>query len=372
MSLEGSIKDFGLADIFQLITLQKKSGIMTVTRGDESTTIHIDSGQIVYATAISGCDTKKIGEILIRYGKLTWKNVEDALGLQEKTGEKIGNIFVSSGLASKEDIKDALQAQIKDVLFHILRWKEGWYRFDIGDIDYDREYQIPVQTDFILMESTRMIDEWPYIESKIPSANIIFSQCSRDNIETLFSSLSPDEVAIYNLVDGIRDIRDLVDHIQFSEFEVYKILLTLMLSGLISQTSASKKGEEGYAATGKKRLRIAIQVAVLIFIISFILFLLPIREMAGIDEIMKVSKLLKRKSSEKNLSYLHRSIAYYSLVNGKLPESLDVLYNERYIRKELKTDAWGDLFIYEKYPPENHFDNPPFNYRLYSKNTPLW
>src|SRR3990172_5296941 len=58
MSLEGSIKDFGLADIFQLITLQKKSGIMTVTRGDESTTIHFDSGQIVYATAIIAGDTK--------------------------------------------------------------------------------------------------------------------------------------------------------------------------------------------------------------------------------------------------------------------------------------------------------------------------
>ena len=41
MALEGTIKDFGLPDIFQLIGLQRKTGILTLKMGDKRTLVVI-------------------------------------------------------------------------------------------------------------------------------------------------------------------------------------------------------------------------------------------------------------------------------------------------------------------------------------------
>lgn len=338
MSLEGSIKDFALADIFQLITLQKKTGILTIHQGNTSATINFEKGQIVYAISTIRGELEKIGKLLISAGKLTEKGLNDALRIQEKTGEKIGQILVSSGYISRDDLREALKIQVKDVIFQILRWRDGWYRFDSQEIEYEREYQIPVPTDFVLMEGIRMLDEWPYIESIVPSDDIVFSQFYKgDEAGTLFSSLSSDEMLVFNLIDGRRDVKTIVDLAQFSEFDVYKILATLHVSELISMTSTSNRDEGAIPMDGgeKKRLWTAVQIAILTFIISFTLLLLPVREMIGMNDILLTSRLLRKIAAEKESSSLHRAIRYYYLINGAFPNSLEQLYKERYLKRRL-------------------------------------
>lgn len=363
MALEGSIKEFGLADIFQLIGLQKKSGILTIHQNEVLATITFYKGQIVYAVSSKREETEKVGRLLITAGKLTEKEIEKALSIQEKTGDKIGHILVTSGFISKDDLKEALQIQIKDVIFQILRWKEGGYRFDIQDTEFDKEYQIAVQADFILMEGIRMLDEWPYIEGIIPSDSIVFSQCYKsDETERLFSSLSIKEIGVVNLIDGLRDIRGIVNLSQFSEFEVYKIIATLQVSGLISPTSSSDRLEEAITTKGneKRWLWTAVQIAILSFTVSFVLILMPVREMFGINEILAASEMVKNRSAKKELASLHRAVRYYFLINGALPDSLEPLYSENYLKRKMTTDPWGTPFIYEKY------NSPKSDYRLYS------
>ncbi len=381
MSLEGSIKEFGLAEILQLISMQKKSGVVSISHGIESTTLHFDNGQLVFATSISGGETKRLGEILVNSGKLTEDNVSESLRIQAMTKERIGNLFVSSGHVSTDEVKEALQQQLMDVIFHVLRWKDGHYKFEACEIDYDREFQIPVQTDFILMEGSRMVDEWGYIESKIPSDNIIFSQTDKANeIEQLFSRLSPDEVTIYNLVDGKRDISDILNISQLGKFPLFRIMLTLMMSGLITQTSSKEEVVSGIEEITKPeetgiefhenrikygiRLQYAFQAAILAFIVSSILLLFPAGEMAGLRKITGVSDFLRHQQTAAELKRLQKAIGYYLLVNGDIPDSISTLSSENYIGNGTSSDDWQDQFVYEKYP----VDKSSSGYRLYSKS----
>lgn len=380
MSLEGSIKEFGLAEILQLISMQKKSGVVSISHESESTTLHFDNGQLVFATSIFGGETKRLGEILVNSGKLTENDIEQTLHIQEMTKDRIGAIFVSSGLLTTDEVKEALQQQLMDVIFHVLRWKDGYYKFKACEIDYDRDFQIPVQTDFILMEGSRMVDEWGYIESKIPAANIIFSQTDKGSeIEQLFSRLSPDEVTIYNLVDGSRDIFDILTVSQLGKFPLFRIMLTLMMSGLITQSSLSNKniisGSEQFSepektsaeahyekAESRIRLQYAFQVAILIFIVSFILLLLPAGEIVGLSKMKEISDILRQQHTATNLNRLKRAISYYYLVNGNIPDTISALASEKYIGVCIISDEWQNQFVYEKYP----VDNSSSGYRLYS------
>ena len=53
MALEGTLRDFSLADIFQLIGLQRKTGILTLTSETESITVTFENGMVVMADSSS-------------------------------------------------------------------------------------------------------------------------------------------------------------------------------------------------------------------------------------------------------------------------------------------------------------------------------
>lgn len=354
MALEGSIRDFGLIEILQLISLQKKSGVLTVQNGDERAVISFEKGQIIYATLNRKSEGEKIGKILVYWGKLREEDLDIAIKIQEDTGERLGKILTSKGYISQDDLISALQVQVKDVVFQMLKWREGWYRFEIKRIGFHEDDVIPLSTDAVLMEGARMLDEWPEIESIIPSGDVIFSQSYQgDETGFLFSTLSPDELYVFNLVDGNRTVKEIASlTTRFSEFDVYKILSTLLLSGLITGTSILQTKEAVSSKETKKALFWnLIQGSVLSLMISLILLFIPVSEIIGIKDFSNAVSGIKKITAIKKLSSLHRAVQYYYLLNGRLPESLQVLEKDRYIEKDMLTNPQGQPFAYEVVNP---------------------
>ena len=74
-----------------------------------------------------------------------------------------------------KDLRDALQVQVSQIVFKVFRWRDGEYQFAPADTRGLRPRELrPMSADFILMEGIRMVDEWPIIEKKIPSMDIVF------------------------------------------------------------------------------------------------------------------------------------------------------------------------------------------------------
>ena len=65
--LEGTFKDFGLADIFQLVGLQKKTGVLTV-RGEAGrlVTVSFEKGMVVFADEFQRTEAERLGNVLLR------------------------------------------------------------------------------------------------------------------------------------------------------------------------------------------------------------------------------------------------------------------------------------------------------------------
>ena len=63
MALEGSIKDFSLADIFQLIGIQRKTGVLTLRNEDEEVKVSFLNGLVVNADSKSKRLDDRLGEI---------------------------------------------------------------------------------------------------------------------------------------------------------------------------------------------------------------------------------------------------------------------------------------------------------------------
>jgi hypothetical protein len=208
---------------------------------------------------------ERIGEVLVRAKRITPRQLETALKLQEDRGEYLGQILVSEGFLSPEDLKRALKLQTLEAVYRLFRWKDGRYSFDQQPVSYPKEYVEPISTEHILMEGVRRLDEWPYIEKKIPSLGMIFApvpekrreieeqaakaapQSSPSNPDDPFADLDPEpegrfspaEITIYREVNGVHSVSRIIELVQLGEFEVCKGLANLLTAGLILPVSGS-------------------------------------------------------------------------------------------------------------------------------------
>jgi hypothetical protein len=268
MSLEGSIKDFGLSDIFQLIYVQQKSGSMTVNHHSRKATVGFVKGMVVSAKADEAEGVERIGDVLVRAKRITPRQLEIALKLQQERSEYLGDVLVSEGILSPEDLKRALKLQTLETVYGLFRWKDGRYTFDQEPVSYPKEFVDPISTEHILMEGIRRLDEWPFIEKKIPSLDMVFAQVpgketeieqtaepmppatvSDDPLADLDSEpqgrFSTEEITVYRAVNGTHSVSRIIELVQLGEFEVCKGLANLLTAGLVVPVGGEFVAHEG-------------------------------------------------------------------------------------------------------------------------------
>ncbi len=266
MALEGTLRDFSFADILQLISLQRKTGVLTLKSDDNVTTVSFVDGNIVGASTLNQHTEDLIGLILLKRGEVEDGELKEALQRQEETLQRLGRILIDHGVVTVDTVRSALQQQILQIVYRIFRWNDGDYHFSQeSDIDYDRELTEPMAADHIIMEGARMTDEWPFIEQRLPDRNVVFVQVDPDRelsvVEPMdddfddlgfnFSDtpqepsvskgepgsgqVTPDQMAVYRLVDGIDDAHEVILASPLIEFETCKALADLVEMRLIRE-----------------------------------------------------------------------------------------------------------------------------------------
>src|SRR5438477_6574691 len=271
MALEGTIKDFGLPDIFQLIGLQRKTGILTLNNEKDNVTVTFENGMVVMADQTSKRLEDRLGNVLVKQGKLSKDRLDEALQTQKATLQRLGHVLVAQNYITAKDLKDAIQVQISQTVFKVFRWRDGEYHFAPADtVEWDRDSFSPLSADFILMEGIRMVDEWPIIEKKIPSMDIVFKPAvdphsievgggaeaesmggvtpEPKRVAASSSSkirLTPEEERIFRKVDGAQTVQGIIDSVGMSEFDTCRMLFDLLNRNLITTVGrgAAKQAE---------------------------------------------------------------------------------------------------------------------------------
>src|SRR5512139_3152600 len=177
MALEGGFSDFGLADIFQLVAHQRKTGVLTVRgEGGRLVTVSFEKGMVVFADEFQRSETERLGNVLLRTRRLSQEQLARAMEVQQSSAKRLGYVLVEQKLISRQELRQALQLQVKESVYRLFRWQEGSYHFSPEPVTYDREIYAPMPAELVLMEGVRMIDEWPILEKKIPDFHVVFER----------------------------------------------------------------------------------------------------------------------------------------------------------------------------------------------------
>jgi hypothetical protein len=251
MALEGPLKEFHIQDVFQLLDLGRKTGVLRVTSELRQTTasVSFDQGKVVAAAL--GKNPQRFGARLVRMGKISAKDLDRALALQEKGDSKrLGDILVSLGAISRRELDRQLKAQIEETILELLGWTEGHFRFEEGaPSEALVESPVRIPTEGLLMESARRLDEWSRIEAKVPHLRVVPRLPPPDTPTNGKLDLVPLEWEVLAAVDGQRDLHALADTLGRSEFDVARTVYALAAAGVVVLDNGASNEQSEHASS---------------------------------------------------------------------------------------------------------------------------
>lgn len=385
MALEGTLRDFSLADIFQLIGLQRKTGVLTLRSKDDTVTVTFLDGKVVGADSLSHRLENRLGHVLMKSGLLTQDQLSRALEIQKETLQRLGFILTHYGIISHESLKQAIQLQILQIVYRLFRWKDGDYHFSQETtIEYDRDNVVPITAESILMEGARMIDEWPIIEKRIRSYDMVFRKKLTDQEIVVVGAEEADEIdfddaaprrrkglisdkirisqeekSIYDVVDGTMTVRDIIEVSRFSEFDTAKALYELLTRDLIEEVKGASAAAVIEQATPLDETEVAetpvplplVALLAMLAIVSLITsYKNPLNALhpLGTNQPSAVVETMKAISMAR-LQQVGEAIEKYNSVNGRLPNRLQDLA-PAYVSASVLRDPWGHAYNYLPQP----------------------
>ena len=236
MPIEGPLRELGIHDVFQLLDLSRKTGVLRVTSElrHNAGTISFEGGAIIFAEIRS--NPHPLGALLLRTGKITEADLERARDMQERQGDgrRLGEILVSLGALTPRELERQVRFQIEEVVFEVMSWREGYFSFSEGtptELPTDAVVRIP--TEALLMEGARRIDEWSRIEGRIPHLGVVPMLAPPQEASEGELDLLPPEWEMLAMINGVRDVRAIASELGRSDFEVAKTLFGLESAGVI-------------------------------------------------------------------------------------------------------------------------------------------
>lgn len=174
--LEGSLKDFEITDILQLINMNKKDGCLEIKGTDDFGKIYFENGAVTHAET------------------------------SDRSGE--------------------------NAVHKILMLQEGTFKF-IPDTKSERKtINLPIQ--HLMLEAARSIDEWKQIEKLIPSLDLLVKIVENPETDTENIKLTSEEWKILTFVDNQSTIKEIAKRVNQSEFQTAKVFYGLISSGLVT------------------------------------------------------------------------------------------------------------------------------------------
>ncbi len=255
--LAGDLAGFPAGDFFAFVHHSRLSGALTVASGGAERRIVFVEGEVrsVDSTAAG----ESIGEIAVRLGLASEAQVAQAAS----DGAPVGSALVDLGFVGANDMWRCLHEQVTAIFHAILLCPVGTFFLLDEDASGRAPAPLSVNTQSLLMDGIRRIDEMSLFRARIPGPEAYVRR--REPTRPL--PLRAAETAMLALVDGRRTVAEIATAAHLSEFDATKILYHLSEAGYVEAlpgplASAAPEDRLRAVVSGMNELLRAVAIAV--------------------------------------------------------------------------------------------------------------
>lgn len=156
MDLRGNLATFGPISVLQLINLEQTTGELTFESGGNTARLYFKVGSVTYAEIADR--RMKLGTYLVEQRLITSAALDLALQVQGAR-RRLGSVLVEMGEIDAETLRRAIEEQIKDVVYEVVRWRVGRFRFASGRKPSNQDVFIDIPLDHLILEGLKRLDE---------------------------------------------------------------------------------------------------------------------------------------------------------------------------------------------------------------------
>ncbi len=234
----GRIGVIGIVDLLSFLNMFRLSGQLQFSLPKVEKSLFFRKGEIVAATSDSL--QEEIGEILYSLGKFDRDILQQARQFANSE-MPLGKVLVDQGVISSQDLWAAIRNQVETIVYNLFTCQDGAYVFIDRELDDDQVVSLSMNTQNLIMEGLRRVDERAVYMQKVKSLEAIPVAASQ--IPNDLDSVSQKMVAL--IQSGLGDVHELLRRSGTGEFDALRLLSQLIERGVVTMEEAPTVPVEG-------------------------------------------------------------------------------------------------------------------------------
>jgi CheY-like chemotaxis protein len=228
----GDIAAIPLAEILQVLQMQRQTGVLKITNARSAVTISIRQGLVDFVQSRGVAEEFRLGRYFVEKGLLTREQLEEMV--HGKLGSTLlGDRLLDSGRVGKEDLDEALIRQSSELIYDVLRWPYGRFSFTREPFRPEAEAaKLGLGIAGLVLEGFRRVDEWRLMESTINFDQVVLvDQMALDSVEV--SRLTRTDQLVLGAVNGMRTVNEVIKESSVGSFDAIKAIYQFLQSRVL-------------------------------------------------------------------------------------------------------------------------------------------
>ncbi len=340
--LKGSLKKMHLQEILSKIASEAKTGNLEISSGKKRILISFDEGAVIYAIPLP---LKNIVDELTRWEPSVTPHLQK---MDEKVFNDINlfiNYLTSHNIISIDSLKNFLFINTKNLIFDAYLLPSGKFKFNEIAVDYNKEIFSQINTDFVNMEASRIIDELNHVSGFYPGDDVLIRK-SEEISSKFLAELTDAEKTVLSKIESDITPAD-ISFITKMPLLESKIAISWLNQKHLIYCIPKSKLTLTKIKTFQKWLSRAFSSFLFLFLIFLSLIISPLnpfkyKEVKGIVKFYKLYSSLTTIQQRK----IRTAIELYKWEKGKYPPDINSLVRENFLLKEDLTYPWGKEYYY--------------------------
>jgi len=229
--VQRSLSEINIAELLLEIHLARQTGILRLTQGEIKKGVYFKDGAIVFAH--SNLKSERLGETLLRLGKITDDEFRVASVDVVEKGKRLGKSLSEKGFLSEVEVNAGVSYQMQQIIYSVFNWDRGEYEFVERERPVFEDIMVDVSTGSVLIGGIRQITNAAVLEHVTGKEEECVVERNTGILRLPRTDLDHGEETILACMNGRSTAAKLKSLSRMGALEFGRSLYSLLLSGLV-------------------------------------------------------------------------------------------------------------------------------------------
>jgi tetratricopeptide (TPR) repeat protein len=230
--MDGVLSEARLPELLRELYVLRRSGFLHFHRDDDHRIVVFRRGCII--DGMMNAPGSELGELMVCDGLLNPEELDRAMAAVARTGQPFGVVLQKLGLIDLRRLEDALALYVREILFGVLSWDGGRFRFEEQELDVADGAPAPSEsTGEIIFDLVRLISSRDAIRQLLGDLDRVLVAATDPLLRTQRIPLTPTDGYVLSRVDGTLTARQILELAPLPAADLERGLVGLLCTGLV-------------------------------------------------------------------------------------------------------------------------------------------